>query len=58
MGRRTCGQYQAKVRKEKYAKQFATTEANRRRKRLRHFKQHPNNIKGVEKLRESLGLPT
>lgn len=56
MGRRTCNQYQAKVRKEKYAKQFAITEENRRRKRRKHFKKHPNQIKGFEKMRESLGL--
>lgn len=39
-----------------YARQALRTIANRKRKQLKHFKQHPNHIKGVEKLRESLGL--
>lgn len=40
----------------KYLKQATKTEINRRRRRLKHFKEHPNHIKGVEKLRESLGI--
>lgn len=39
-----------------YSKQFARTEANRKRKRLNHFHRHPNSIKGFEELRKSLGI--
>ena len=56
MGRRTCGAVQAKTRKEKYARQYGVTEKNRRIKRLRHFKKHPNHIKGMEELRKALGI--
>lgn len=39
-----------------YTKQRVQTEINRRRKRLKHFRAHPNNIKGVEELRKALGI--
>ena len=56
MGRRTCGAVQSKTRKEKYAKQYEVTERNRRIKRLRHLKKHPNHIKGMEGIRKALGF--
>ena len=39
-----------------YSRQAIQTERNRRRKQLKHFRNNPNQIKGFEKLRESLGL--
>lgn len=56
MGRKHCGAVQAVTRKEKYARQKSRTEANRIRKQRKHFKKHPNHIRGVEKLREALGI--
>ena len=56
MGRRTCGAVQSKTRKEKYAKQYGVTEKNRRIKRLKHLKKHPNHIKGMEEIRKALGI--
>ena len=42
--------------KEKYAKQYEVTEKNRRVKRLKHLKKHPNHIKGMEEIRKALGI--
>lgn len=58
-GKPTAGS--AAVKKAKHERKYGlkrqqTTEINRRRKRLKHFMKHRNSIKGVEKLRESLGI--
>ena len=39
-----------------YEKRKLITEANRKRRQLRHFKKHENQIKGFEQLRKSLGI--
>lgn len=42
--RRHCGPIQAARRKVKYSQQVVITEANRRRKRLKHMKRQPNDL--------------
>ncbi len=56
MSRRTCGAVQAKTRPAKYAAQRIRTDANRKRKWRKHLKKHPNHIKGMEHIRELLGI--
>ena len=58
-GKPTAGR--ADVRKSKHERRYGLkrqlrTEENRKRKRLKHFRKHPNHIKGVEQLRKSLGI--
>lgn len=38
----------------KYAKQFAITERNRRRKRVKHLSLHPNDIQALAAFKELL----
>ncbi len=47
---RHCGPIQAARRKVKYGQQAAITEANRRRKRLKHVKRQPNDLQTRELL--------
>lgn len=42
--RRHCGPIQKAKRNAKYAAMPAIVERNRRRKRLKHFKHHPNDL--------------
>lgn len=59
MSHRTAGSaIIVKARKErKYGSlRKIRTEQNRKRKQLKHFRAHPNNIKGVEELRKTLGI--
>lgn len=57
--RKTCDS--AVIKKAKHERKYGThrqmtTESNRRRKRLKHLREHPNNIKGMEHIRKALGL--
>lgn len=56
---RTAGS--AAVRKARHERKYGTarrqqTEANRKARWKKHLREHPNYIRGIDKMRESLGI--